>query len=202
VTSPGQIQFVTAIASAPALSAAVPTAALLGPVTAGIVDDAGQCAILGTSDGNGTGALETLCADGSSQRMLSQANLAVAALALSNKGQDVILADKGGQQVLRVASYSTSAAVSTLAAASDGLSAPVGIQVTGQQVLVADSGASSLFLIDLTGQQAIASTPLNTAPVRLKPLADSTIALLNDPSSAPFTIFDSQAMQSYFIPTN
>jgi len=199
--APGQLQFLTGITSSPVLANAIPAQQLLGSISTGVLDDAGRCALLGTS-GDSAGALETLCADGTSQRILIQPGMHLSAIALANQGQDAILADSGGRQILRVAAYAQSAAVTTLAGSQDGINTPVGIQVNGQQAVVADSAASSIFLIDLSGQAAIQTISLNGAPARVKFLADRTVVLLTDPSAAPFTIFDLQAMQSFFIPTN
>ena len=205
LSAPGQLQFLTAIPASPVLSSALPSQPLLGPISAAIVDDAGQCALLGTSSDT-AGAFETFCADGTSQRILSQPGLHVAAIALSNKGQDAILADSGGQQILRVANYTQSSAASVLATAKDGINTPVGLQVAGtpgaQQLIVADSAALSVFVFDLSGQTSAQVFAVNTAPVRAKFLADRSVLLLNDPALMPFTIFDLQTMQSFFIPTN
>jgi hypothetical protein len=201
LSAPGQIQFLTGIATSPVLANAIPTQALLGPISAAVVDDAGQCAVLGTSAGS-EGALETLCSDGTSQRIFMQTGMLISAIALSSQGQDAILADSGGQQILRAAGYAQGAAISTLAASRDGINTPVGLQVTGQLAIVADAAASSIFVIDLSGQTPITAVALNGAPARLKLLANRTVALLTDPTIAPFTIFDLQAMQSFFIPTN
>jgi hypothetical protein len=201
LSAPGQLQFLTGISSTPVLADALPTQALLGPIAAGIVDAAGQCALLGTSSG-ALGALETFCADGTSQRILSQTGLQISALALANQGQDAILADSGGQQILRIAGYAQSSSTTVLAAAADGINAPVGMQVNGQQLIVADSAASSIFSIDLSGQTPIQTIALNAPPARLKFLTNLTVGLLNDPSVTPFNIFDLQTMQPFFIPTN
>jgi hypothetical protein len=201
ISAPGQLQFLTGINSSPVLSSAVLTQALLGPISAGVLDDAGQCALVGTS-ADTVGAVETLCSDGTSRRIVSQAGMHISAIALANQGQDAILADSAGQQILRVANYAQSTAVSTLAASSDGINTPVGLQVAGQRAIVADSAASSIFVVDLSGQTSIQAIPLGATPARLKFLADRSVAMLSDPTLAPFTIFDLQAMQAFFIPTN
>jgi hypothetical protein len=201
LSSPGQLQFMTSIADTPVLSAAVPTNNLLGPITAGVVDDAGQCAVLATA-GDGSGAIETLCADGSSQRILTQTGLAVSSLALANNGGDAIVADTAGQQILRISGYAQSPAVTAIATSADQISAPVGVQILGDQAFVADSAASALFLIDLAGHNPVQATPLSSPPARLKFLADRSILLLTDTTAAPFTIFNLPAMQSYFVPAN
>lgn len=201
LSAPGQLQFVTGINNSPVLASAIPAQALLGPISAGVLDDAGRCAVLGT-EASTVGAIETLCDDGSSSRILTQAGMNVSAIALANQGQDCILADSAGQQILRIANYSQSGGVTTLAATADGINSPVGLQVKGQQAIVADSGASSIFLIDLSGQSPVQTVALGGAPVRLKLLTDRSVAILGDPKLAPFTIFDFQAMQSFFVPTN
>jgi hypothetical protein len=199
--APGQLQFLTGIKTSPVLTNAIPAQALLGPISAAVLDDAGQCAVVGTS-GDTAGALETLCADGTSNRILTQPGLHISSMALANHGQDAILADSAGQQILRVAGYDQAAVTTTLAAAQDGINTPVGLQVNGQRAIVADSAATSIFVIDLSGQTSIQTVALGGAPARLKFLTDRTVALLTDPTLAPFTIFDLQAMQSFFIPTN
>jgi hypothetical protein len=201
LSAPGQLQFLTGINNSPVLSSAVPAQALLGPISAGVLDDAGQCALVGTS-ADTTGAFETLCADGTSRRILTQPGMHIIGIALANQGQDAVLADSAGQQILRVANYAQSTAVSTLAASQDGINTPVGLQVRGQQAIVADSAASSIFLIDLSGQTPIQAVALSGTPTKLKFLTDRSVAVLGDPTLAPFTIFDLQAMQSFFIPTN
>jgi hypothetical protein len=201
LTAPGQLQFLTSLLTVPVLSNAIPTSALLGVPTAGVVDDLGRCAILGTVD-DANGALETLCADGSSQRILIQSGLRISAIALTNQGSDAIVADSTGQRVLRISNYATSASVSTLAGAADGITSPVGIQISGPLALIADTSTSSIFAIDLTGQSKTQVFLLTAAPAQLKVLADRSIALLTDPASPQFIIFDLQAMQSFFVPTN
>ena len=191
-----ELRFVTGLPQSASLSGPLSTASLAGPISAAALDDAGFCAIAGT------GAIETVCADGSSQRIL-QPGLNVAAIAIVNKGQDLIVADQAGQQVLQVSQYAQSPASSVLASATDGINAPTGIRaVSANEILVADSGASALFCIDPTGQQSKQTIPLNIAPTQLRPLADPSILLLNDAASVPFTILDVSQMQTFFIPAN
>ncbi len=201
LSAPGQLQFLTAVTTAPVLANAFPTQALLGPISAGIVDAAGQCALVGTASGN-LGAFETFCADGSTQRLFTQTGMQITAIALANQGQDALLADSGGQQILRAAAYAQPGAFTAVASAQDGIANPVGLQVNGQQAIVADAGASCLFVIDLSGQAPTQAIPLNNAPARAKPLSDRTVLLLTDPTAAPFISFDLRAMQPFFIPTN
>ncbi len=201
LSAPGQLQFLTGMAGTPVLAEALATQSLLGPISAGIVDAAGQCALLGTSSGQ-TGAFETFCQDGASQRIFSQAGMQITAITLANQGQDAIVADSGGQQILRIANYSQSSATSVLGSINDGLNNPIGVQVNGQQMIVADAGASAVFLFDLSGQNSTQTIQLGSAPVRLKALGNQTVLLLNDPSAVPFNIFSLQTMQPFFIPTN
>jgi hypothetical protein len=190
------IQFVTGLPQAPAVSGIVSTAALAGAITAAALDTAGACAMLGT------GALETLCADGTSQRILA-AGMTISDVTLTNQGQDVVLADRAAQQIVLVSQYAQSANVSVLAGPADGIDTPVGVQaVSATQILVADSGASAVFVIDPTAAGHITTVNVNVAPTQLRPLADRSILLLNDVSAMPFTIMDLQSMQTFFIPTN
>jgi hypothetical protein len=189
------IQFVTGLPLAPVVSGAVSTSALAGPITAAALD-AGSCAIVGT------GALETLCADGTSQRIVPL-GMNVSDLVLANRGQDIVLADRTAQQIVLVSQYAQSANITVLAGPADGIATPVGLQaVSATQILAADSGASAVFVIDPTGALPIASIDLNVAPTQLRSLADRSILLLNDASALPFTIMDLQTMRTFFIPTN
>jgi DNA-binding beta-propeller fold protein YncE len=201
LSAPGQLQFLSDIGGSNLLSPGVSTAGLLGAITAGVLNDQGTCALVGTAV-DSTAALETLCGDGTSQRFITQAGMRIAAIDLSNGGRDAVIADVAGQQILRAADYANSGNLSVLAATKDGINTPVGLQVSGQSVFVADSAASSIFVIDLSGQTQVRGIALGSAPARFKFLPDRTIALLNDPTVALFTIFDLQAMQSFFIPTN
>ncbi len=201
IGAPGQLQFLTGINNSPVLSGAVSTQALLGPISTGVLDDAGQCALLGTT-ADTMGAFESLCSDGTSRRILSQAGMQITAIALSNQGQDAVLADSAGQQILRISGYTGSTGVTTLATAKDGIASPVGLQVNGKQAIIADSAASAIFLLDLSGQTPMQTIVLPGAPAKLKFLADRSVAMLGDPTLTPFSIFDFQAMQSFFIPTN
>ncbi len=192
----GTIQFASGLPQAPALSAAVSTGTLAGPVSAAALDDAGLCAVLGT------GALETLCADGTSTRILP-VGMTISALVVANKGQDLFFTDSAAQQAVMVRNYGQSQTPQVLAQASDGLLSPLAIQfINASQVLVADAGASTVFAIDPGGNQAMQTVALDAVPSQLLPLTDRTILLLNDVSALPFTIMDVQSMQTFFIPAN
>jgi hypothetical protein len=187
------VQFVTGLPQSAAVSGPVATASLAGPITAAALDAAGACATVGT------GSLETLCADGTSQQILSATGMNISAIVLANKEQDIIFADQAAKQIVLVRSSNAT----VLASASDGIAVPVGLQaVSSTQVLAADSGASAVFAIDPTGAQSLSVINLATAPTQLRPLADRSIVLLTNASAMPFTVMDLQSMQTFFIPTN
>jgi hypothetical protein len=194
--STSQIWFATGLPQQPVLSAPISTANLAGPITAAALDDAGACAIAGT------GALETICSDGTSRRIL-ETGLNVASIALSLNGQDAIVADQAATQVLFIPNYAQSSASTVIAAASDGLNTPAAVRaISATRILVADNAASKLFSIDTSGAQTVQSIDLNIAPTQLRPLADRGILLLNDAATLPFTIMDLSQMQTFFIPAN
>lgn len=189
------IRFVTGLPQLPVLSPSVSTSALAGPIAAAALDAAGGCAILGT------GALETLCADGTSQRILP-AGLNVSDLMLANKEQDLIFADPTAHQIVLVTQYAQAAIVSVLAGSADGIDTPLGLQsFSSTRILAADSGAAKVFIIDPTGVAPLTSLDTNIAPTQLRSLADHSILLLNDASAMPFTVLDVQSMKTFFIPT-
>jgi len=192
-----ELRFVTRLPQTPTVSDPVSTAVLAGAITAAVLDEAGACAVLGT------GSVETLCSDGSSVRVLQQTNLFVGAISFANKEKDLWLADQNAKQVLQVVQYTQQPNAAVAATAGDGITKPVGLQITAAgQVLVADAGAQALFAIDPAGAHAIQRTDLNIAPAQLQPLADRSLLLLNDLSMLPFTLYDTSAMRTYFIPAN
>ena len=191
-----ELRFVTGLDREPVLSSPVSTAALAGPITAGILDEAGQCAVLGT------GAIETLCADASSNRVLPDTTLNITALAFANGNRDVIFADAAGQQIVRINGYAQAPALTVLAAQSSGLIRPIALAILASgQILVADADAQMLLAID-SATGTIVSTQLDIAPTQLRPLTNRTLLLLNDLSALPFTLFATEAMRTYFVPAN
>ncbi len=192
----GQLRFVIGIGKDAVLSAPVPAAALAGPVTAGVLDEAGSCAILGT------GSLETLCSDGSSRRVLTDSTFHITALALTGNGRDLWVADDAGKQILRVADYANSSSATVFASEADGLRKPVALAFTAAgQVLVADSDAPAIFAID-PAAGTVRSIALDVAPSQLRALTDRSLLLINDLNALPFTLFATEAMRTYFVPAN
>ena len=191
-----ELRFVSGLDRETVLSSPVSTAALAGPITAGILDEAGQCAVLGT------GSVETLCADASSSRVLPSAKLDITTLAFANGGRDLIAADAAGKQIVRINGYAQAPAITVLASQSSGLMRPIALSILASgQILVADADAQMLLAIDpATG--TIVSTQLDIAPTQLRPLTDQTLLLLNDLSALPFTLFATEAMRTYFVPAN
>ncbi len=190
------IQFLTGLPSAPVLSGIVSTAALAGGITAAALDAPGACAILGT------GAIETLCSDSTTRQIAPAANLNISALALVNKGLDLVYADRTAKQIVSVSGYAQAGNSTILAAAADGVDTPIALlSSAGGAILVADSSASSpaLIAIDATG---VHTTPLNFPPTQLRALSDPSLLLLTDPSAVLFTVLDAASMQTYFIPAN
>ncbi len=192
-TADAALRFIS-VGDSPSLSAPIPTSNLAGPIVAGLIDGSGTCALLGT------GSVETLCADASSRRIIPSSSLSVTALALTNGGRDLWVADGAAKQVLQIPSYADQSAVITAASESDGLSRPVALAVTSTgQILVADPDAQAVFLI---GNSAVRAFPLSIVPLRLQPLSDRTLVLLNDLTSLPFTLLATEEMRTYFVPVN
>ncbi len=190
----GQLKFVTGIGKDAVLSSPVSTAALAGPVTAAVLEESGSCAILGT------GSVEVLCADGSSRRVVTASSLRITALALI--GGDLWLADDSAKQVLRVADYAHSSTAAVFATTADGLQKPIALAITAAgQVLVADSEAQAIFIIDAAAG-SVRTVALDVAPSQLRPLTDRSLLLINDLRALPFTLFATEAMRTYFVPAN
>ncbi len=191
-----QVRFVSALNGNPVLSSPISTAALAGPVSAGVLDESGSCAVLGT------GSVETLCSDGASRRVLPEAAYNVTALAVANNNRDLWVADAAGKQVLRVSNYAQQAVPTVFAAEADGMQRPVALAISPNgEVVVADSGAAAIFVID-SAAPSVKTIPLDITPSQLHPLTDRSLLLLNDLSALPFTLFATEAMRTYFIPAN
>lgn len=193
-TADATLRFITSLSNAPSLSAPILTSNLAGPITAGLLDDSGNCALLGT------GAVETLCADGSSRRIIQSSSLSVTALAFANGGRDLWVADSAAKQILQISGYSDQSLVTIAATESDGLLSPVALtEMSTGQILVADSEAQTVFVI---GNSAVRAFPMSVVPSRLQPLNDRTLVLLNDLTALPFTLLATEEMRTYFVPVN
>jgi len=189
-----EVRFATGLDTTPSLGGPVPAA---GAVTAGLLEEGGQCAILGT------GSVDTLCTDGTTRRVLAGTELLVAALAFGNSGKDLWIADAAGKQVLCVVGYAQQSSFTVFASGTDGISKPVALSVAPSgQVLVADADAPALFVLDPSGAQPIQTIQLDTVPSQLRPLTDRSLLLINDLSALPFTLFASTEMRTYFVPAN
>lgn len=191
-----QLRFVSALNGNPVLSSPISTAALAGSVSAGVLDEAGSCAVLGT------GSVETLCSDGASRRVLPEAAFNVTAMVFLNGNRDLWVADAAGKQVLRVSNYAQQAVPTVFASEADGVQRPVALAISPNgQVLVADSGAAAIFVID-SAAPPVKTISLDVIPSQLRPLTDRSLLLLNDLSALPFTLFATEAMRTYFVPAN
>ncbi len=185
------LRFATALDQAPVLSDPVSTAALAGPVTAGVLDATG-CAILAT------GSIETLCADGSTHRLIQSTSLSVTALALANTEKDLWIADAAGQQILRAQNSPQQSETAVFASSVQ----PIALAVMPNGLIVAaDATAQALLVIDPSGSP-LQQIALDIVPTQLRPLTDRTLLLLNNLDSLPFTLFTSEGMRTYFVPAN
>lgn len=191
-----EVRFATGLDTTPSLSGPVPTS---GVVTAGLMEESGPCAVLGTS------SIDTLCANGTARRVMAGTEFQVAALAFGNSGKDLWIADAAGKQVLCVAGYAQQSSLRVFASGTDGIAKPVALSVAPSgQVLVADADADApaLFVLDPSGAQPIQTIQLDTTPSQLRPLTDRSLLLINDLSALPFTLFASTEMRTYFVPAN
>ena len=119
---------------------------------------------------------------------------------ISVAGADAFFADQERGQVWQVAGFAQDAAVMLFA---DGLAAPVGVQVSGRRLFVANSGDSTLGIFELETRAAVASLALDAAPATLEAFGGRGLWLLNHASEAgdPVYVLDGRENPAvYFVP--
>jgi len=199
-TSQNQVQLVTNLASAPAVSDPVPLA-LRGNITAVAVSNSG-CALVAGADSQ-SGQVVELCAanPGAVISVFDRGAFRPTAVAwLSN--QSVAVADAASNQVLLFALDGSAPTV--LLDQSSGIDSPVGLAAVDSSTLaVAIAGSAALVVARTDGSQPPRIVPLPAAPTKLAALDTPSILVSNDLLDFPLLLVNAQQDYSaFFVPMN
>ena len=200
-TSLQQIQLVTNLASAPAVSDSV-SLALRGKITAVAVSNSG-CALVAGAD-NQSGQVVEFCAANSGVVMPIFDRDAFRPTAVAWLGnQKVAVADAASNQVLLFANLDGSAPTVWLDRSS-GIDSPVGlVAVDSSTVAVAITGGAALVVARTDGSLPPRIVPLPVAPTKLEALDTPSILVSNALLDFPLLLVDAQQDYSaFFVPMN
>jgi hypothetical protein len=129
-----------------------------------------------------------------------------AALALGNG--DLFVADQASNQVWMIRNYAGEATPMLFADERAGLSAPVGLRVSGngRSLSIASAGSRSVDALDISTRALLRHVDLDFAPSRMEAVGSSALALLNSGSDGePLYLLDSgldsgKDLAVYFVP--
>jgi hypothetical protein len=126
-----------------------------------------------------------------------------AALALGASG-DLFVADQAGNQVWMIRDYAGDATPMLFADKRAGLSAPVGLRVSGngRSLWIASAGSRSVDALEIATRAFLKHVDLDFAPSRMEAVGSSALALLNSGSSGePLYLLDGAGDPAvYFVP--
>ncbi len=156
---------------------------------------AGEMLLAGVAGENG--GVYLLTAGGGARRLATAARPAAMTIA----GRDLYFADRERGHVWQVRDFSGQATPLLFA---EGLREPVGLQVAGKRLFVANAGDRTVEVYDLDARASIAALTLNAAPEGLEAFGGRSLWLLNAVPAAgdPFYVLDGGAESPaiYFIP--
>jgi hypothetical protein len=124
-----------------------------------------------------------------------------AALALGAGNGDLFVADRDSNRIWTIRDYAGDATPMLFI---DGLAAPVGLRLSanGRNLLIANSGNSSVDVLDVSTRSALKHIDLGFEPSRMDTVGSGALALLNTGSSSePLYLIDSgEDLAVYFVP--
>jgi hypothetical protein len=185
-----QAQVWNKIHSAPALAASYDLSSIRGEIRAVLFD--GERIAIAAKGG------VYLAASGSVQLLAELDSPA----GLARDGGDLYVANAAANEIWQIHDYASSAAPMLFAGERDGVSTPVGVQVSRRRLLVASAESRSVTAFDLASRQAVGRVDLEFSPTRLEALGSRPLALLNQPASGePLWVLDTgDAFAAYFVP--
>lgn len=186
-------QILRDLATAPSAGEPSEFSALPGTVTALAV--AGDLVIAGVADAEAGGLYAA--AAGETPRILAKA---AQPAAITVAGGDLYFADRERGQVWQIGDFAGDATPLLFA---EGLEAPVGVQLSGKRLFVANAGNSTLDVFDLEARASAGRIALDAAPATLEAFGGRSLWLLNSAvdASAPLYVLDGAADPAvYFVP--
>ena len=190
-----RFQVLSDLRKTPAAGPAI-DAAIEGTVTALAVDRAGEV-LAGAASGD-AGGVYLLGPDG--PRLILKAGTPVA-LVFANGERDLYVADRTGQRIWSVQGFAGAAAAVVFA---DGVSSPVGLQLSadGKRIFVASAETRALSVLDTASGASLGSLELDCAPTGLRAFG-SDVWLLNSDrgSEEPLYVIDGAGEPAaWFVP--
>lgn len=187
----GRVQMLRKLNATPEADEAVDLSGLAGTVTA--LASAGDAIVVGLADEAAGGVYFVKAA----ARLLAAAarpsGIAVA-------GSDLFFADQDRGQVWQVAGFAGDATPMLFA---EGLASPVGVQVAGNRLFVANAGDSTLEIFDRNARASAGRLALDAAPAMLGTCGNRAVLLLNAAGGAgePLYVLDAGENPAvYFVP--
>jgi hypothetical protein len=200
-TSQQQVQIVTNLASAPAVSDALPLA-LRGKITTVAVSNSGCALVAGADDQSGQ--LVEICAanPGAVIPIFDRDAFRPTAVAWLSD-QKVAVADAASNQVLLFANLDGSAPT-VLLDRSSGIDSPVGlVAVDSSTMAVAITGGAALVVARTDGSRPPRIVALPVAPSQLEALDSPSILVSNALLDFPLLLVDvQQDYSAFFVPMN
>jgi hypothetical protein len=193
------IEVFTGLPDAPALSASIDLASL-PPFTLWAISDDGRAILASAPAGDGQSVF-LINPDGSPRLLFSAGR--VAAAAFLTKRSDAVIADALYNSVDWIRDVTGAAEVINLAAEKDGISSPVGVSVSRDnlRVFVANAGSGSIASLDLAGGAPLL-VACDCALTSLERLHGNAVFRLTEPSGEPLWVFDGDAPEArvVFVP--
>jgi hypothetical protein len=177
----------------------VPFATVLG-----LSPDA-STAVIGTSDGlHGTVHVADAQSPDRVSAVLPVSRMPVAVEFL-NGGRDAAVADQEAGEIWLIQGLKTSPSAFVAASSKDGLRQPSCLQKSsnGRDLLIADAGTRSLFVLDLTNLATSRGVTFATTPNRCQADSKGGVLILNNAASDPILLVDlGREHAAYFVPAN
>ena len=185
-----QVEIVTGLPDEPNLAGRVDLSSVPGMVTALAVSDDGKALAIAASEG-GNGSLFVAAPDADVRLVgpLGRAN----ALAFVNDAGDLLVADAGRSEIVRIRNFSAGAEWTVLASRQDGLDQPVAVGITRDNTTVFAVSASDrrIARMPLSGG-AISFVDCPCSPTGLHALAPGAVFRLTADSNAPLYVLDTR----------
>jgi hypothetical protein len=125
------------------------------------------------------------------------------ALAFSNGGNDLLMADPANHAVYWIRDVGGASAVVRLAGEREGITEPVGVAFSpdDRRAIVADAGSQSIVAIDLAGG-AINRAACRVKPIGLYPLGSGVYRFTAPPRDEPLWLYEVRAGRTrvFFVP--
>jgi DNA-binding beta-propeller fold protein YncE len=194
-----QLQIVRGLPASATVGEAIDLSSIPATIGALAIDQAGSNVLIAVSGGNG--ALYLASEDQSRPRFIADFS-SPSALTLLNRDRDVIVGDAAVNQITLVQNYAGEAGAVQLVGERDGISGPVGLQISqdGRKLYIAEGTSRTLDVWNFETQSVEASYALDAEPTRLSALQGASTFVLNEVGDHPLLLLDAVNAGTYFVP--